>query len=174
MKFKICLLSVLLTITTAYAKNVTVVLKEALSTGEGNVIGEVIISETQYGLLFTPKLIGLQTGVHGFHIHENPSCEPGTKDYIEIPALKAGGHMDPMKTNTHKGPYDNTGHLGDLPGLIVDNKGTANYAVLAPRLKSLKDIQNHALMVHQGGDNYLDHPEPLGGGGARISCGVIK
>ncbi|MEW3305172.1 hypothetical protein MZT66_26250 [Escherichia coli] len=26
---------------------------------------------------------------------------------------------------------------------------------------------------HAGGDNHDDHPEPLGGGGARIACGII-
>jgi superoxide dismutase, Cu-Zn family len=28
-------------------------------------------------------------------------------------------------------------------------------------------------MIHAGGDNYADQPQPLGGGGARIACGVI-
>jgi Cu-Zn family superoxide dismutase len=28
-------------------------------------------------------------------------------------------------------------------------------------------------MVHAGGDNHSDHPQPLGGGGGRIACGVI-
>jgi Cu-Zn family superoxide dismutase len=28
-------------------------------------------------------------------------------------------------------------------------------------------------MIHEGGDNYSDQPKPLGGGGARIACGVI-
>ena len=28
-------------------------------------------------------------------------------------------------------------------------------------------------MVHAGGDNYSDMPVPLGGGGARVACGVI-
>jgi Cu-Zn family superoxide dismutase len=28
-------------------------------------------------------------------------------------------------------------------------------------------------MIHAGGDNYADQPAPLGGGGARIACGVI-
>jgi len=27
-------------------------------------------------------------------------------------------------------------------------------------------------MIHAGGDNYSDQPEPLGGGGGRIACGV--
>jgi Cu-Zn family superoxide dismutase len=29
-------------------------------------------------------------------------------------------------------------------------------------------------MIHAGGDNYSDQPVPLGGGGARIACGVVK
>jgi Cu-Zn family superoxide dismutase len=29
-------------------------------------------------------------------------------------------------------------------------------------------------MLHVGGDNYADTPAPLGGGGARMACGVIS
>jgi Cu-Zn family superoxide dismutase len=29
-------------------------------------------------------------------------------------------------------------------------------------------------MIHAGGDNYSDTPKPLGGGGERIACGVVK
>jgi Cu-Zn family superoxide dismutase len=28
-------------------------------------------------------------------------------------------------------------------------------------------------MIHAGGDNYSDEPAPLGGGGARVACGVV-
>jgi Cu-Zn family superoxide dismutase len=45
--------------------------------------------------------------------------------------------------------------------------------VLAPRLK-VRDVKNRALMIHAGGDNYSDQPAALGGGGARIACGVAK
>ena len=44
--------------------------------------------------------------------------------------------------------------------------------VLAPRLK-VSMLQGHALVVHEGGDNYSDLPLPLGGGGARFACGVV-
>ena len=57
--------------------------------------------------------------------------------------------------------------------LVVDRDGKATLPVLAPRLK-VKDIRGRSLMVHVGGDNYSDQPAPLGGGGARIACGVIK
>ncbi|MBI6708057.1 superoxide dismutase family protein [Pseudomonas syringae] len=135
-------------------------------------IGSVTVSETQYGLLFTPNLKELPAGTHGFHVHENGSCEAGTKDGKKVAALAAGGHFDPAKTGKHLGPYAD-GHLGDLPALYVAADGTASYPVLAPRLKKLSEVKGHALMVHAGGDNHSDHPAPLGGGGDRAACGVI-
>ena len=57
---------------------------------------------------------------------------------------------------------------------VVGADGKAGYPVLAPRLKRLADIQGRSLMVHVGGDNHADHPAPLGGGGARVACGVIS
>jgi Cu-Zn family superoxide dismutase len=88
-------------------------------------------------------------------------------------ALAAGGHWDPNKTGHHAGPYGD-GHMGDLPAIYVGADGKATYPVLAPRLHSLDALHGHALMVHIGGDNHDDHPMPLGGGGARIACGIIK
>ncbi|HEX8956179.1 MAG TPA: superoxide dismutase family protein, partial [Burkholderiaceae bacterium] len=76
--------------------------------------GEITVTESQYGLIFWPSLSGLPTGLHGFHIHENPSCDAGMKDGKPVPAMAAGGHWDPMKTEKHAGPYGD-GHLGDLP-----------------------------------------------------------
>ena len=135
-------------------------------------IGTVSIEETEYGLVFTPKLSNLPAGVHGFHVHENGSCEAGTKDGVKGAALAAGGHFDPTKTGKHLGPYAN-GHLGDLPAIYVNADGTATDPVLAPRIKKISEIKGHALMVHAGGDNHSDHPKPLGGGGDRAACGVI-
>lgn len=168
------LLSGLLLTSVASAATLDVTLKEALPTGAGNDIGVVTITETDYGLLFTPKLTGLTPGIHGFHIHANGSCEPDMKDGKPVPALKAGGHLDPEKVGVHLGPYNKDGHLGDLPGLVVNDKGVANYAVLAPKLTKLEQVKEKAIMVHVGGDNYSDDPEALGGGGARMACGVIK
>jgi Cu-Zn family superoxide dismutase len=152
--------------------DVTVEMHEATDKGAGKAVGTVTISESQYGLVFTPKLSGLSTGVHGFHVHENPSCDAAEKDGKMIPAQAAGGHLDPKKTGKHGLPWGDA-HLGDLPALYVNDDGTANNPVLAPRLK-LADVKDRSLMVHKGGDNYSDHPKPLGGGGARMACGVIK
>lgn len=134
--------------------------------GFGKVVGTILIQETPYGLLFTPNLHGLKPGIHGFHIHQNPSCENN--------GMAAGGHYDPNKTNKHLGPYNDRGHLGDLPALYVAEDGSVNVPMLAPRLKSINEIKGHSLMIHEGGDNYADTPEKLGGGGARMVCGVIK
>ena len=140
--------------------------------GIGNAAGQVTISESKYGLVFTPALNGLAPGLHGFHVHQNPDCAPKEKDGKMVPALAAGGHYDPEKTNRHGTPWGD-GHLGDLPPLFVDTNGNAALPVLAPRLK-LSDLKARSLMVHAGGDNHADHPAPLGGGGARMVCGVSQ
>ena len=46
-------------------------------------------------------------------------------------------------------------------------------AAVAPHL-TVADVKGHSIMIHTGGDNYSDQPAPLGGGGARIVCGVVK
>lgn len=135
-------------------------------------IGTVTISETPYGLVFTPNLSGLPAGIHGFHLHENPSCGPGEKDGKVAAGVAAGGHYDPLGAK-HHGEAWGDGHLGDLPGLVVGQDGKATYAVLAPRLK-VSDLKARALMIHAGGDNHSDQPQPLGGGGARLACGVVE
>ena len=129
----------------ALASSLTVPVNFTAQQGVGKPAGTVLIEETPYGLLFTPNLKGLTPGIHGFHIHQNPSCD---KD-----GEAAGGHLDPKKTNKHLGPYNNHGHLGDLPALYITQDGTATLPVLTPRLKHLKEIKQHALMVHEGGDN---------------------
>lgn len=155
------------------ANSITVTVNAVSGAGVGEALGQVTITETVHGLVFTPALTGLSAGIHGFHIHENPSCDAKEKDGKATAALAAGGHFDPAKTGKHGTPWGD-GHLGDLPALLVDADGKASNPVLAPRLKSLKDIQGRALMVHAGGDNHSDTPAALGGGGARAACGVIK
>jgi Cu-Zn family superoxide dismutase len=133
--------------------------------GSGKAAGTMTVSETKYGLVFTPHLEGLTPGIHGFHIHQHPACENN--------GMAAGGHLDPEKTNKHLGPYNDAGHLGDLPVIIVNADGTATLPVLAPRLTKISELNDHAMMIHDGGDNYSDKPAKLGGGGNRMVCGKI-
>jgi Cu-Zn family superoxide dismutase len=155
----------------ALAAELVVTLDLAESGGPGTALGSVRIVETPYGLAFYPQLKGLAPGLHGFHVHEKPSCAPAEQNGTRVPALGAGGHLDPAGTKKHAEPWGD-GHLGDLPPLYVAADGSAVQPVLAPRLK-LADVKARALMVHAGGDNHADHPAPLGGGGARVACGVV-
>lgn len=141
-------------------------------TGTGESVGEIHISQTDYGVLFSPDLKGLPPGVHGFHVHENADCSPRQSGGETVPAGAAGSHFDPTESERHDEPWGD-GHLGDLPALYVDGKGKADYPVLAPRLQ-LQDITGRTLIIHESGDNYSDQPAPLGGGGSRIACGVIQ
>ena len=134
------------------------------STGTGAMMGEIKADDTIYGLILTPHIHGLRPGMHGFHVDTCPMCAAH--------GLAAGGHWDPQLTDTHSGPYRGSGHLGDLPVLVVDRMGNATLPVLAPRLK-LDAIKNRALVIDSGGDNYSDQPNRSGGGGFRIACGVI-
>lgn len=155
----------------AQAGETRVSLDEVAVNGAGAAIGEVRIEETRYGLVFTPDLKLLAPGLHGFHVHANGSCAPAEKDGVTVAALAAGGHLDPEGTERHGTPWGD-GHLGDLPALYVASDGSATHPVLAPRLK-LADVRGKALMLHAGGDNHSDRPQPLGGGGARVACGVV-
>jgi Cu-Zn family superoxide dismutase len=60
-----------------------------------------------------------------------------------------------------------------MPVLTVDASGKASKSVVAPHLK-VADVKGRSIVIHAGGDNYSDQPAPLGGGGARIVCGVAK
>lgn len=157
----------------AQAASESVDINMVTSQSVGQAIGSVKISETDKGLEFTPDLKALPPGEHGFHIHANGSCQPAIKDGKAVAAGAAGGHYDPHNTGKHEGP-DGAGHLGDLPFLVVDSDGKATQPVVAPRLKTLDEVKGKALMIHVGGDNMSDSPQPLGGGGERFACGVIK
>jgi len=155
-----------------FAADVVVQMNLVNEQGVGKSIGTVTISEGPKGLVFTPQLTDLSPGVHGFHVHQNPDCAASEKDGKPTPGLAAGGHYDPAASGKHEGPTGK-GHLGDLPALTVGVDGKAATAVVAPRLK-MADMKGRSLMIHAGGDNYADQPAPLGGGGARVACGVIK
>ncbi|HKQ24008.1 MAG TPA: superoxide dismutase [Cu-Zn] SodC [Burkholderiales bacterium] len=171
-RFKILLIVTAVCLCKAAQADITVQMNAVDEKGIGKSVGQVVVSETPYGVVFSPSLAKLPQGLHGFHVHENPSCEPKEQDGKMVAALAAGGHFDPATSKRHGLPWGD-GHLGDLPAMFVDAMGNANNPVLAPRLK-LIDVKGHSLMLHAGGDNHADHPAPLGGGGARMACGVIQ
>lgn len=156
----------------AAADQQEVTIRALSETGPGAAIGTVTFSDSDKGLVIIPAVSHLSPGMHGFHIHQKPSCDSAEKDGKIVPGLAAGGHFDPSGSGKHEGPQGH-GHYGDLPALIADDTGMATQQLLAPRLK-LADIKGHALIIHAGGDNYSDQPKPLGGGGSRAACGIIE
>lgn len=151
---------------------VRIPMKAVSADGTSRDIGVVMVSGTKHGAVFTPALEGLEPGLHGFHLHTKPDCSAAPKDGKMSAAEAAGGHFDPGKSGTHGAPWGK-GHRGDLPALYVDAQGKATQPVLAPRLRP-EEVRGHALMIHAGGDNHAEHPKPLGGGGARVACGVAS
>nr|WP_178975301.1 superoxide dismutase family protein [Marinobacter adhaerens] len=145
---------------------------EAGVDGQGDSLGTVTLVAYDQGVLIESDLRELAPGIHGFHLHENGDCSPSKDGEKTTPAGAAGGHYDPENTGQHKGPFDKSGHLGDLPRLHVGQSGENAQTNIAPRLK-LDDFKGRALVIHSGSDNYSDTPQPLGGGGARVACGVV-
>ena len=153
------------------ASFVTVKMNTISSDGVGKVIGRVAVRDTDKGLEMFPELRGLSIGEHGFHLNEGNSCDAAVNsEGVSVAGLAAGGHWDPDESGKHLGPYG-LGHRGDLSVLIVNSKGRTRTNVVAPRLRT-DDLYGKTLIVHSGGDTYTDEP-PLGGGGARIACGVV-
>jgi Cu-Zn family superoxide dismutase len=156
----------------AHADHTNVLIHKIDAKGLGAGIGTIEFMDTPNGLAIMTDLKELSAGPHGFHVHENPSCEAKDKDGKPVAGLAAGGHYDPAGTKIHAGPQGN-GHLGDLPPLTVAADGTNMETLTAPHLK-VSDLKGHSIMIHEAGDNFSDQPKPLGGGGARVACGVVK
>jgi len=158
----------------ARAADLTATMYRIDTRGTGEAVGTVTISGGGGGAVFTTDLEGLPPGEHGFHVHEKGDCGPGPNDAgLVVAGGAAGSHWDPEGTERHRGPQGG-GHLGDLPALDVAADGTAKERLPAPRIVDLARLKGRALVIHAGGDNYADQPLPLGGGGGRIACGVIR
>lgn len=150
----------------------TLVAPMAFSDGSGPA-GSVTATQTAAGVAFNVELHGVTPGAHGFHLHQTGSCAASEKDGKMVPAGAAGGHFDPTMAGVHAGP-EGAGHLGDLPRLEARADGKVDMTVIAPHVRTLSVLAGHAVIVHAGGDNYADTPAPLGGGGARLICGVFS
>jgi Cu-Zn family superoxide dismutase len=154
------------------AATVKAELSAAAPSGLGDPVGIVLFTDAAGGAKIKIDLFRLPPGPHGFHIHSNGSCAPGPINGDNAPAGAAGGHYDPAGTGKHMGPTG-MGHLGDLPVLNIDANGSEHDVLFAPRITNVGSLRGHAVVIHAGGDNYSDVP-PMGGGGARIACGVIN
>ena len=134
-------------------------------------VGYILFAGNGAGSTMSWKLWGLPPGPHGVHVHTFPCCRPGPDDTGKIiPAGTAGPHYDPDRTGSHRGPFGQ-GHRGDLPRILIDPTGQGEGAVFVPHLDT-RELPGRSVIFHAGGDTYSDTPK-LGGGGARLACGVF-
>jgi superoxide dismutase, Cu-Zn family len=138
---------------------------------QGTTIGHAEFSAVSDGVKISVTVSQLPPGEHGIHIHNVGKCEG--------PAFTtAGGHFNP--TNAHHGIHnaqDPHPHLGDLPNLVVSEKGTAKLtftaagATISDGPISLFHDGGTALVIHAKPDDLTN--DPSGNSGDRIACGVI-
>lgn len=164
---------------------------------QGNAVGTVRILATEDGKTSVKiRAAGLAPGFHGFHVHSVGTCDPAATDATGAasPFFTAGGHFNPVTTNTHGA------HAGDMPPLLVAADGTAWLKFVTDRFapKDLMDTDGSSIVLHAGPDNlahvpaatsagaerYHSHVDDVfgadtatkatGDAGARYGCGVLE
>lgn len=109
---------------------------------------------------YTPGNEENPIGPHGFHIHENGTCEVGDP---ADPFQAAGGHWNPGDD-----PHGN--HAGDLP-VLFSNNGYALMCFFTNRFTPA-EAAGRAVIIHQNPDDYRS--QPAGDSGKRLACGVVQ
>ncbi|HTM95939.1 MAG TPA: superoxide dismutase family protein [Croceibacterium sp.] len=114
-------------------------------------------------------VVGFTPGQHGLHLHTTGKCEG--PDFAS-----AGPHLNPAG---HKHGTENPqgAHLGDLPNVTVDSKGTGTVTASLMGtpdevMSELFDADGTAIVVHAGPDDYKT--DPSGNSGGREACGVVS
>ncbi len=142
-----------------------------LKDSKGKTVGRADLTQVPNGVLLQVKFDGMKPGRHAFHIHETGKCD--------APDFKsAGGHFNP--DNSSHGYLSGTNyHAGDMPNIDVPKGGSTVVEVLNGKVtlmpnesNSLLGGEGHAIVVHEGMDDYTS--QPSGDAGSRIACGVIR
>jgi Cu-Zn family superoxide dismutase len=142
-----------------------------IANAQGTAIGHATFTSAANGVQVRVNVSQLTPGEHGIHIHNVGKCEG--------PAFtSAGGHFNP--TSAHHGIHnaqDPHPHVGDLPNLTVDDKGTGKLTFMIPGA-TLGEGPNS--LFHDGGTSLVIHAkaddlssDPSGNSGDRVACGVI-
>ncbi|KAL3288897.1 hypothetical protein HHI36_003342 [Cryptolaemus montrouzieri] len=136
-----------------------------------SITGLIHFQKTEEGILITGKIIGLEPGLHAFHIHE--------KGDIRDPKCSlVGAHFNPY-SKKHGAPTDTTRHVGDLGNIYADDNGVALIS-MTNKLVGLEGptcVIGRSLVVHRARDDMGRGREFVskltGNAGERITCGVI-
>ena len=130
--------------------------------------GRALLTETPEGLKISVELQKVPPGKHGFHIHENGSCEDEGK--------AAGGHYNPDGAPhglLSKDGFEHA-HAGDLGNVEIDADGAGKVDIVLSSLTltgGKYNVAGRTLILHEKED---DFGQPTGNAGGRIGCGRIK
>ena len=121
----------------------------------------------------TPTMIkgrieGLESGEHGFHIHEFGDMTDG--------CASMGGHYNP--DNVDHGSLDE-GHVGDLGNVTANDEGVADFTIIAKRVDLMGDrsVVGRGMVIHADRDDLGQGSDAeslkTGNAGDRLACGII-
>ncbi len=133
-----------------------------------NVAGTATFIEKDGKVTLEAKFSGLTPGVHAIHIHEKSDCSAPD-------GTSTGGHWNPTFKNHGKwgvGQY----HKGDIGNFTADKNGNGSIKFTTDEWNigsgdPTKDILGHAIIVHQGADDFTT--QPTGNAGGRVACTAI-
>lgn len=142
----------------------------------GKAVGTAHFVGENGGTRIQLNVSGLTPGMHGMHIHMNPSCSNSTDASGNAVIFGgAGGHFDPGSAAHHGSPEaaNTVGHGGDMPMISVstDSNGTANFWTNKVALGGANSVIGRSIVIHAAPDDYKT--DPAGNSGARVVCGVI-
>ena len=137
-----------------------------LKTGAGASAGKATLTEAPKGVLLKVEAKGLTPGWHGLHFHAKADCSKA--DFTS-----AGGHTHSAEKAVHGLLNPQANETGDLPNLYAGADGAGNAEVFTGllTLKSLKDADGSALVIHANVDDHRS--QPIGGAGDRVACGIM-
>lgn len=123
--------------------------------------GYVYFAPTSNGIELTGRLLDIEQGKHGIHIHENGDC------------ADPGPHFAP-DDSAHGDPERGEHHLGDLGNIEADpaNEAWVSINVDGLALKGERSVLGKALVVHVGADDLSS--QPSGNSGDVLACGIIE
>ena len=114
-------------------------------------------------------------GMHGMHIHQNPSCGPSDAgaDAAPVNGGAAGPHWNPLDAG-HGFPTASPHHAGDMGNIIIADAGTGKLTLVSKDWTvrpGAKSVVGHAVVFHIQADDGVS--QPVGDAGSRPGCGVI-
>lgn len=131
--------------------------------------GLVLFAKTPFGIQIIAKVLNVEPGMHGIHIHENGDCSAPD-------ASSAGGHFNPAG-HDHGHISFATGHAGDFGNIVVDQDGEGILTLplsndMLTGVKDWNEFIGKAIVLHSTQDDLVS--QPSGDAGSRIACGVIR